>query len=195
MSEKNLVESVLSASKYIFDRKLVSGKAGNISARFKDKEMDIIAITPKLISLNYVNEKNIVLVDLDGNIISKGKPSSEIFLHLEIYKKREDVKGIVHTHSPYATGFSFSNKKIKRLEGFGAIKSPYFKEVGYEKPGSMELAYNAAKKLVKEDIIILKNHGVVATGLNVQEAANLAEFVEEAAKTQFVTYQLNNMKK
>jgi L-fuculose-phosphate aldolase len=191
MSKKNLVESVLSASKYIFDRKLVSGKAGNISARFKDNEMDIIAITPTLISLNYVNEKNIVLVDLDGNIISKGNPSSEIFLHLEIYKKREDVKGIVHTHSPYATGFSFSNEKIKRLEGFGEIKSPYFKEVGYKKPGSMELAYNAAKKLVKEDIIILKNHGIVTTGLNVQEAADLAEFVEESAKTQFVTYQLN----
>ena len=194
MSGKNLVESVIDASNYIFERKLVSGKAGNVSARFKDHEMDIIAITPTGVSLSEVNQKNIVLVDLEGNLLSKGKPSSEVYLHLEIYKKKPDVKGIVHTHSPYATGFSFSNKKIKRLEGFGEIKKSYLEEVEYKKPGSTELAQTTAEKIIPEDVIILKNHGVVATGINVQEAAALAEFTEEIAKTQFVYYMLNSIK-
>ncbi len=189
--ENRLVESVISASKYVFDRKLVSGLAGNISGRFHDKTGDdIIAITPTLVPLASINKKNIVLVTLDGEILSKGKPSSELNLHLEIYKKNKDVNGIVHTHSPYATGFAFSDKKIKRLEGFGAIKEEYLSEVEYYKPGSIELAINCSEKLINEDVIILKNHGVVATGFNPQEAAFLAEFVEESAKTQFVTSQL-----
>ena len=189
--ENTLVQSVICASKYVFDRKLVSGLAGNISGRFHDKKGDdIIAITPTLVPLASVNKKNIVLVTLDGEILSKGKPSSEVNLHLEIYKKNENVNGIVHTHSPYATGFAFSDKKIRRLEGFGAIKEEYLSEVEYYKPGSIELATKCSEKLINEDVIILKNHGVVATGSTPQEAAFLAEFVEESAKTQFVTSQL-----
>ncbi|MCK9151125.1 class II aldolase/adducin family protein [Methanobacterium alcaliphilum] len=188
---KNLVEKVVNASHYVFNRKLVSGKAGNVSARFKDKELDVIAITPTETSLLNVSQENIVLVDLDGNLLSSGNPSSELFLHLEIYKKREDVKGIVHTHSPYATGFSFSNKKIKRLEGFGKIKNQYLNEVRYSKPGSKELADNTAKSLLDNDIVVLKNHGIVSIGSNISDAAALAEFIEESAKTQFITHMLN----
>jgi L-fuculose-phosphate aldolase len=59
---------------------------------------------------------------MDGEVLTKGKPSSEVNMHLEIYKNRSDVTAIVHTHSPYATGFAFSDKKLRRLEGFGEIK-------------------------------------------------------------------------
>ena len=79
-----------------------------------NEDGDVIAITPTLKSLYELNEEDIVLVDLEGNLLTKGKPSSEVDLHLEIYKKRSDVNGIVHTHSPYATGFAFSSKRIKR---------------------------------------------------------------------------------
>ncbi len=80
--------------------------------RFKGEDGDVVAITPTSKSLYELNEEDIVLVDLEGNLLTKGKPSSEVGLHLEIYKKkRSDVNGIVHTHSPYATGFAFSSKK------------------------------------------------------------------------------------
>ena len=184
------VKSIVDVSKYLFERKLVSGKAGNVSSRFKNKEIDIIAITPTMISLKNVKEEDIVLVDFDGNILTKGKPSSEINLHLSIYKEKKNVNGIVHTHSPYATGFAFSNKKIKRLEGFGKIKKPYLEDLDYETPGSEKLAENAAKAL-NEDVLILKKHGVLATGNNVREACLLAEFIEDIAKTQFISNMLN----
>lgn len=192
MKGRNLVQSVIDASKYVFERKLVSGKAGNVSARFKDNEMDMVAITPTGKSLYDLSQNEVVLVDLKGNILSKGQPSSELFLHLKIYQERPDIKGIVHTHSPYATGFSFSDKKIKRLEGFGKIENPYLEEVPYYPPGSSQLAENTAKMLKNEDAVILKNHGVVAVSFDVDEAAALAEFVEEIAKTQFVSHVLKN---
>jgi L-fuculose-phosphate aldolase len=186
--KKNVAE-IISVSNEIYDKGLVSGKAGNISARFGD----MIAITPTLKSLSNLDEKDIVLVNMDGEVLTKGKPSSEVNMHLEIYKKRSDVKAIVHTHSPYATGFAFSDKNLKRLEGFGAIKTPYLSYIEYEKPGSDELAKSTSEGLGDEDVLILKNHGVICVSDELKEAMLLAVFVEETAKTQFITYMLNSV--
>ncbi len=190
---KEIVKSVVDVSRYIFERGLVPGKAGNVSARINGEDGFIIAITPTLVSLQDLNEDDIVLVKDNGEILSKGKPSSEVNMHLAIYREKPEVNGIVHAHSPYATGFAFSNKKLKRLEGFGAIKSEYIAEVPYEKPGSMELAQKAAEALKEEDLVILKNHGVIATGETVEEASGLIEFAEGIAKTQFVTHMLDSV--
>lgn len=152
--------------------------------------MDVIAITPTLISLGNLNQEDIVLLDMDGNILTEGKPSSESEMHLKIYKARDDVNAIIHTHSPYATGFSFSPKKIKRLEGFGAIQTPFLNEIEYKKPGTTELADEAAKGLGKEDVLILKQHGVICVADNIAEAESLSKFVEEIAKTQFIAHML-----
>ncbi len=186
--KKNIAE-IISVSNEIYDKGLVSGKAGNISARFGD----VIAITPTLKSLSNLEEKDIVLVNMQGDVLTKGKPSSEVNMHLEIYKKRSDVNAIVHTHSPYATGFAFSDKKLKRLEGFGSIKTQYISSIEYEKPGTDELARSASEGLGNEDVLILKNHGVICVGDQLKEAMLLAVFVEETAKTQFITLMLNSV--
>lgn len=186
--KKNIAE-IINVSKEIYDKGLVSGKAGNISARYGN----VVAITPTLKSLSNLSQKDIVLVDMDGNVLTDGKPSSEVNMHLEIYKKRPDISAIVHTHSPYATGFAFSDKKLKRLEGFGAIKSPYLQSIEYEKPGSDELAKSASEGIGSEDVLILKNHGVICISDDLKEAMLLAVFVEETAKTQFVTLMLNSV--
>jgi L-fuculose-phosphate aldolase len=188
-----LVESILSVSKYVFKRKLALGKQGNISSRVKEDGEDLIAITPTLQSLNRLKEKDIALTDIDGNVLTGGTPSSELLMHLYIYKEREDINGIVHTHSPYATGFSFSDKKIKRLEGYGKIENEYIKEIPYKVPGTEELAKYASIALKNEEVIILKNHGLIATGKTLEEAKELAEFVEAIAKIQFVSNVLNKI--
>ncbi|WP_298521717.1 class II aldolase/adducin family protein [uncultured Methanobrevibacter sp.] len=190
---KKNVQEIINVGKNIYEKGLISGKSGNISARFKGENGDIIGITPTLKSLSDLSEEDIVLVDLDANTLTNGKPSSEVNMHIEIYKKRPDVNGIVHTHSPYATGFAFSDKKIKRLEGFGAIKKPYLPEIDYEKPGSNELAKKASEGIGDDDVLVLKNHGVICVGENLKEAESLAVFIEESAKTQFITYMLNSV--
>ena len=188
---KNIAE-IINVADEIYDKGLVSGKAGNISKRIKGSTGDIVAITPTSKSLSNLNEEEIVLVDMDGNALTKGNPSSEINMHLEIYKERPDVNAIVHTHSTYATGFAFSDKKLKKLEGFGQITNPYITQVEYAKPGSAELADNVGKCIGKEDMLILKNHGVVCVGDDLKEAKLLAIFVEEIAKIQFITHMLNS---
>jgi L-fuculose-phosphate aldolase len=190
---KKHIQEIIDTGNNIYQKNLISGKSGNISKRIKGSYGDIIAITPTLKSLSGLNQEDIVLVDLDGNTLTSGKPSSEVNMHLEIYKKRDDVNAIVHTHSPYATGFAFSNKSIKRLEGFGEIKNPYLPSIEYEKPGSNELAKNASEGIGDSDVLVLKNHGVICVSENLKEAQSLAVFVEESAKTQFVTLMLNSV--
>lgn len=189
---KKTVEEIINVGNNISNKGLVSGKSGNISKRIKSANGDVIAITPTLTSLANLNKDDIVLVDLDGNLLTNGKPSSEINMHLEIYKRRQDVNGIVHTHSPYATGFAFSDKKIRRLEGFGEIKDQFLPEIDYEKPGSEELALKTGENIGNSDVLVLKNHGVICVSENLKEAESLAVFIEESAKTQFITYMLNS---
>ena len=189
---KKNVQEIIDVGNNIYNKNLVSGKSGNISKRIKTANGEIVAITPTLKSLANLKAEDIVIVDFDGNTLTSGKPSSEVNMHLEIYKKRDDVNGIVHTHSPYATGFAFSNKKIKRLEGFGEIKNPYLPDIEYEKPGSAELAKSASEGIGDSDVLVLKNHGVICVSENLKEAESLAVFVEESSKTQFITYMLNS---
>lgn len=184
------VSKLIEVCNKLYDRELASGKSGNVSIRLGN----YIAITPTLKAMNDLNEDDIVLVDMKSNALTKGKPSSEVGMHLAIYKKRSDVNAIIHTHSPYTTGFAFSDKKIKRLEGFGEINNPYVASIEYEKPGSDELALNASEAIKNEDVLVLKNHGVICVGKDLNETESLAIFIEESAKTQFVSYMLNSVK-
>ena len=70
-------------------------------------------------SLGHLKAKKYRSLILTGKLLLVVKPSSELQLHLDVYRKRDDVKGIVHTHSPYVTGFAMANERIERLEGFG----------------------------------------------------------------------------
>lgn len=184
------VSKLIEVCNKLYDRELASGKSGNVSIRLGN----YIAITPTLKAMNDLNEDDIVLVDMKSNVLTKGKPSSEVGMHLAIYKKRSDVNAIIHTHSPYTTGFAFSDKKIKRLEGFCEINNPYVASIEYEKPGSDELALNASEAIKNEDVLVLKNHGVICVGKDLNETESLAIFIEESAKTQFVSYMLNSVK-
>jgi L-fuculose-phosphate aldolase len=157
------------------------------------KKDGLIAITPTLKSLKDVKSESIALVGLDGDIISeKAIPSSELELHLTIYHEREDVEGIVHTHSPYATGFALAGEKINRLEGFGPINPSALKMVDYAPPGSSKLAQLVKSAIETENVLIMKRHGVVAVGPSLDEAVLMAEWVEKTAKTLFVAQVLIN---
>ena len=190
---KKNIDEIISVSNEIYEKGLVSGKSGNISKRIKTSNGDVVAITPTLKSLSDLNEEDIILVDMEGNVLTNGKPSSEVNMHLGIYKNRSDVNAIVHTHSTYATGFAFSSKRLKRLEGFGEINNKYLAQVGYEKPGSDELAKIVSENIGDEDVLILKNHGVICVADCLKEAKLLAIFVEETAKIQLITYMLNSV--
>jgi L-fuculose-phosphate aldolase len=179
---------MIQISCYLYEKGLVPGKSGNISIKYKKDEFECIAVTPSGLSLKSLSEKDIVIVDMEGNKIydNNKTPTSELSMHLKIYKKREDVNAVIHTHSPIATGFAFAGEKIERIEGFGPIRDQFIPYVDYYNPGSVELAEAVSDGLEKSDVVILKEHGIVSIGKNLDEASLLSEFIEDSAKTQFV---------
>ncbi|EHP84479.1 L-fuculose phosphate aldolase [Methanotorris formicicus] len=163
----------------LYERKYVVGSGGNVSVR----EGDLIYATPTGSILGFLKEEDISVVNIDGEVI-KGKPTSEINMHLNLYRKRDDINAIIHAHSLYSTAFSIANKKIELLTPEAKI---FLKEIGYVdyfEAGSLELAEEVAKR--DEDVIILKNHGVVCLGSSLIDAYIKIEVLEEIAKLNLI---------
>lgn len=185
-----IIDDIVNTAHHIYDKDMIIGKAGNISI-IEDDYMYITASGTDFKTLTYDDVIKVSLDDLSYEGKKDKIPSMETDLHIETYKKRNDIKSIVHVHSPYATAFAFSNKHLIRQEGFGEVTSEYIKEVDYYPPGSKKLAKHASDALIDEDVVLLKDHGVISVGKNIDEATLLCEYIEGIAKTQYITHVLN----
>ncbi|MBP2172062.1 L-fuculose-phosphate aldolase [Methanococcus voltae] len=169
----------------LYERKYVVGSGGNVSI----KVGNLVFITPTGHILGLMEKEKICIVDMDGDIL-KGKPTSELNMHLGIYKNRKDVNAIVHTHCMYCTAFSNMDKKIDLITPEGQLFIRKIDYVDYYPCGSMELANTVSK--CGESAIVLKNHGLVTLGENILEAYLKTEVVEELAQMNYI---IHNMKK
>lgn len=184
----NYKKLLVAYGKKLLDKKLVAGTSGNLSLRGKDDE---IYITPSGMDYVEITEDDIVKINFIGEILEGDKkPSSEWMMHVEIYKNYPKYNAIVHTHSPIATAFAVSRKKIPliliEMKPFlgGEIEVAPFKP-----SGSLELAKSLIPYLKKSNSCLLANHGVVSCGKDIESAFLSAEYVEDAAKIYY--YSLN----
>lgn len=176
-----LKEAVLEYSQSLYLDKLVAGTSGNISVY--DAQEGIIAITPGSENYMKMTSDSVILIDMDGHIIQgAGKPSSEWRMHTEIYRNRNDIKAVVHTHSPYATGFAVIH------EGVPVILTemvPWLKGdiplSDFALPGTVEVGEVALEALCERHACLLRNHGVIAVGETLQKAYTRAAYVEDAS--------------
>ena len=110
-----LRRQVLDVSVQVYRTQMARGTSGNVSAR--DPESGMIAITPSAIPYERLQEEDIVIIDPNGELVyGHQRPSSETPMHTLVYRERQDVNGIVHTHSLYATVFSVLNKELPGLQ-------------------------------------------------------------------------------
>ncbi|VYU12528.1 class II aldolase/adducin family protein [Peptoniphilus gorbachii] len=184
----NYKKLLVAYGKKLLDKKLVAGTSGNLSLR---GQADDIYITPSGMNYLEITENDIVKINFKGEILEGDKkPSSEWMMHVEIYKNYPNYNAIVHTHSPIATAFAVSRKKIPliliEMKPFlgGEIEVAPFKP-----SGSLELAKSLIPYLKKSNSCLLANHGVVSCGRNIESAFLSAEYVEDAAKIYY--YSLN----
>lgn len=174
--------------KKLLDKKLVAGTSGNLSLRGESNE---IYITPSGMDYLEITEDDIVKINFDGEILDGDKkPSSEWIMHREIYKNYPSYNAIVHTHSPMATAFSVSRKKIPLiLIEMKPFLGGEIEVAPFEPSGSLELAKSTIPYLKKSNSCLLANHGVVSCGKDMESAFLSAEYVEDAAKIYY--YSLN----
>jgi L-fuculose-phosphate aldolase len=191
VSERRYREQIVRYGRMLHERGFVAATDGNLSVRLSENR---ILSTPTCMSKGGMRTSDLVIVDMEGRLLSgKRRVSSEIGMHLLIYRLRPDVKGIVHAHPPTATGFAAAGVALNQplvcevVIGLGSI--PLAK---YGTPGTAELT-DALEPLVPGfDAILMSNHGVVAYGSDVEQAYMKMETVEHFAQIALVTHQLGH---
>jgi L-fuculose-phosphate aldolase len=188
-SERQYRREMVLFGQMLHQRGYVAATDGNLSARLDDQR---VMVTPTCTSKGMLRESDMVVVDLEGRRLAGNRNvSSELAMHLLIYKLRPDVKGIVHAHPPTATGFAAAGLPLTQplvcevVIGLGSI--PLAK---YGTPGTPELSDALEPLIPQYDAILMSNHGVVAYADTLHHAYMRMETVEHFAQIALVTHLL-----
>jgi L-fuculose-phosphate aldolase len=179
ITDKNLREALIAACRELARRGLTYGTSGNISLRRDERRF---FVSPTGMAYDALDPDDIPLIDFDGRWFGRRRPSSEWRLHRDIFKSREEVGAIVHTHSRNATGLACTGRGIPAFHYMVAVTggsdircAPYYTF------GTQELSDAAVAALAGRTACLLANHGVIAVGENLPAAVALAGEVETLA--------------
>jgi L-fuculose-phosphate aldolase len=173
----------------LWQRQYVDGNGGNISCRCKD---DTVICTPTLLSKADLKPEDLCLVSLDGTqLAGTRRCTSEILMHLEIYKAVPQAKAVVHCHPPHANAFAITGRApatrvTPEYEVF--IGSVGF--AAYETPGTQKFAESVLPCLPQHNTILLANHGIVSWADTVTHAEWYAEITDSYCWTLILASQL-----
>ncbi len=175
--------------KWLYRLGFVPGTAGNLSVRLGP---DRILATPTAMSKCLLKPSDMVIVDMDGRRVGESRNvTSEIGMHLAIYRQRPDVHAVVHAHPPIATGFASCGLALEEplcsevVMALGSIPLAPYATTGTEDVGS-----SIQPLIVDHDAVLLANHGVVTAGDTLNNAFMRMETVEHFAHICLVARQL-----
>jgi L-fuculose-phosphate aldolase len=177
---ENLKSEVLKVAKTMLERGMVIGSSGNVSVR----KGEHVVVTPSSVPYSEMERKDIIVVDLQGEVIHGHlPPSTETATHIEIYKNREDAKAIVHSHSIYATALATIRNPLPVISDEIA---PYLggeiRVSEYAMAGTTYLAKNVVKALEGRSAVLLASHGALCIGKTLKEAFSNAILLERACQ-------------
>jgi len=188
-AEEQIRADIVEVGRRLYARAYVASNDGNISVRLDEKRL---ITTPKSVSKGFMTPDMMVLVDYDGNKLSGERdPSSELPMHLEIYRNRPDINAVVHAHPPTATGFAVAGIPLTR-----AVLAEVITTLGsipiaeYGTPSTRELPDAVRKYIKAHDGLLLANHGAVTCCKTVMSAYYKMETIEHFARISLVARQL-----
>lgn len=169
---------------------LVTWTSGNVSGR--DPASGLVVIKPSGVRYEVMTPADMVVLDLDGRVVEGPlAPSVDAPTHLVVYRHREDVGGVVHTHSPFATAFAALGKPIPVY--LTAIADEFGCPIpvgAYAQIGEEEIGREIIRSIGPSPAILMKNHGVFTIGPNAMAAVKAAVMTEDAARTVFYALQM-----
>ncbi|HOB21344.1 MAG: class II aldolase/adducin family protein [Firmicutes bacterium] len=188
-SEFQLKEDICEVGRRIYQNGYVAANDGNITVRIGENE---VLTTPTGVSKGFMNPQMIIKVNMDGEVLSGDlKPSSELKMHLRVYKERPDVRSVIHAHPPTATGFAVAGIPLVRCilpEVIISLGSIPIAEYGT--PSTEEIPDAIMKYLTDCDAVLLANHGALTVGTDLFNAYFKMETLEHFAKISLVARQL-----
>jgi len=193
LTEKEIREQICEVGRRIWQKNWVAANDGNISMRLGE---EFVITTPTGVSKGFMTPDMLIKIDMDENVRSGYlKPSSEIKIHLEAYRRREDRRAVVHAHPPVCTGYAVANIPLdfqtlpEIIITLGRVPL-----AEYGTPSTMELADSISELVLCHDALLLANHGAMTLGRDVMEAYYNMERVEHFASISLVAHQLGGMK-
>lgn len=189
MLEK-LKEELVNLHLKLVQYNLVVWTGGNVSAR--DPESGLVVIKASGVPYENMGPQHMVVMNMDGKVVEGNlKPSSDVFSHLYIYKHREDINGVVHTHSDYATAFAAVGKSIPVY--LTAMADEFGCEIpcaGFVRIGDEAIGREVVNNIGASTACLLKNHGVFTIGTTAKAAVKSAVMTEDIARTVWLAMQI-----
>ena len=189
MNEYKLKELICEIGRRLYNKGFAAANDGNITIRLSDKE---VLCTPTMVSKGFMKPEDICKVDYEGNqLAGTRKRTSEVLLHLAVYKTRADVHAVVHCHPPHATAFAVAREPIPKcvlpeVEVFlGEVPM-----ANYETPGTQKFAETIIPYVKDCNTIILANHGTVTFGPNLENAYFNTEIIDAYCRILILARQL-----
>jgi len=185
MTEQELRAGIVEVGRRLYARGYTASNDGNISARLDGGRL---LMTPKNVCKGFMTADMMVVTDLDGKKIAGDRdPSSEMMMHLEVYRQRSDAQAVVHAHPPIATGFAVAGIPLDRAvlaEVVTTLGSVPIAE--YATPSTKELPEAVRKYVKAHDGMLLANHGALTLGADLFGAYYKMETIEHFAKISLV---------
>lgn len=185
-SEQQIRDAIILTGRILYHSGLMVSNDGNISVRMADGN---IMITPSGVTKGRISAEDLLIINLEGFQVNSAtnptlKPTSEQPMHLEIYKQRPDVRAVIHTHLIYANALAISQGKIRMdVIPEAAIAFGEVPITDFSMPSSQQNAA-AVRDLIREhNVLLIRNHGSIAVGKNLDEALINTERLEHVCKT------------
>ena len=170
-------EQVIEYSLKLLSEGLTNETAGNVS--IFNREKGLVAISPTGVNYSELTPEMISIVDLEGKLIEGLKPSSELEMHMILYRNREDVNAVIHTHPVYTTVLACLREDLPAIDYMIAVTgATKVRCAEYASYGTKELAENAYKAMGSSLAVILANHGLTTAGKDIANAFNITVQVE-----------------
>jgi L-fuculose-phosphate aldolase len=184
-TESALRADIVEIGRRMYARGYTASNDGNISVRLG---ADRLLMTPKSVCKGFMTPDMMCITDLDGRKLQGDRdPSSEMLMHLEVYRQRPDVQAVVHAHPPIATGFAVAGIPLDR-----AVLAEVLTTLGsipiaeYATPSTRELPEAVRKYVKAHDGMLLANHGALTLGGDLYSAYYKMETIEHFAKISLV---------
>ncbi len=195
LNEYEIKKEMCEIGKRVYDRGMVAANDGNFSVKLNDNEF---LCTPTGVSKGFMTPEYICKVDAEGKVIqaNKGfKPSSEIKMHMRVYKERPDVKSVVHAHPLYATSFAIAGIPLTQpIMPEAVIALGCVPIAEYGTPSTEEIPDAVSKYLQYYDAVLLENHGALAYSDSLLNAYHKMESVEFYARLLYQSKMLGGPK-
>lgn len=189
--ENQLRQEICDIGYKVWQTGMVAANDGNISVRLPD---NTVLCTPTGVSKGMLTPEKICKVDLDGNVLAANEPyapSSEVKVHLRLYKESERVGAVVHAHPPYGTAYAIKGETIvSKMMPENIIAMPEIPVAPYATPSTYELADSLVPFVNTHTVCLLEMHGAVAWGDSLLNAYQAMERLEFTCKLTFLTHQL-----